>query len=239
MIYALKQFFDAAEDLLGIRFSADARKMFDTYCDTLLETNKVMNLTAITDPEQVYLKHFIDSAAVLAADNFKNKKIIDVGCGAGFPGLPMKICEPSLSLTLLDSLNKRISFLAALRESLCLNDVTCIHGRAEEEALKADMREQFDFAVSRAVASLPMLCELCLPFVKIGGSFIAMKSQEYGEELEQARSAISILGAEVHEIKEYSLPGSDITHVLIIIKKVSETPGNYPRRFAKIQKKPL
>ncbi len=231
--------FDLAEKSLGISFSTEARERFSQYCESLLETNKVMNLTAITEPELVYLKHFIDSAAVLTADNLSGKKIIDVGCGAGFPGLPIKICDPSVSLTLLDSLGKRISFLSSLTDSLGLEDVTCIHARAEEEALKSDMREQFDFAVSRAVASLPMLCELCLPFVKIGGSFIAMKSQDYKEELEQAQSAISTLGAKVDEIKEYSLPGSDITHILIVIKKESETPANYPRRFAKIQKKPL
>ena len=231
--------FDLAEASLGIAFSPQARERFDKYCKALLETNKVMNLTAITEPEQVYLKHFIDSAAPLTADDLKNKKIIDVGCGAGFPGLPIKISEPSVSLTLLDSLGKRISFLSSLIGELGLEDVTCIHARAEEEALKPDMREQFDFAVSRAVASLPMLCELCLPFVKVGGSFIAMKAQGYEEELEQAKSAINILGAEVHEIKEYSIPKSDIRHVLITIKKISGTPSNYPRRFAKIQKKPL
>ncbi len=231
--------FDLAEETLGISFSPQSRERFNKYCEVLLETNKVMNLTAITEPEQVYLKHFIDSVAVLTADDLKNKKIIDVGCGAGFPGLPIKISEPSVSLTLLDSLGKRISFLSSLIDELGLKDVRCMHARAEEEALKPEMREQFDFAVSRAVASLPMLCELCLPFVKVGGSFIAMKAQGYEEELEQAKSAIEILGAQVSKIKKYLLPGSDINHVLIIIKKVSATPANYPRRFAKIQKKPL
>lgn len=231
--------FDLAEETLGISFSPQSRERFNKYCEVLLETNKVMNLTAITEPEQVYLKHFIDSVAVLTADDLKNKKIIDVGCGAGFPGLPIKISEPSVSLTLLDSLGKRISFLSSLIDELGLKDARCMHARAEEEALKPEMREQFDFAVSRAVASLPMLCELCLPFVKVGGSFIAMKAQGYEEELEQAKSAIEILGAQVSKIKKYLLPGSDINHVLIIIKKVSATPANYPRRFAKIQKKPL
>lgn len=231
--------FDLAEETLGISFSPQSRERFNKYCEVLLETNKVMNLTAITEPEQVYLKHFIDSVAVLTADDLKNKKIIDVGCGAGFPGLPIKISEPSVSLTLLDSLGKRISFLSSLIDELGLKDVRCMHARAEEEALKPEMREQFDFAVSRAVASLPMLCELCLPFVKVDGSFIAMKAQGYEEELEQAKSAIEILGAQVSKIKKYLLPGSDINHVLIIIKKVSATPANYPRRFAKIQKKPL
>jgi len=231
--------FDHAELSIGVSFSEKSRNIFATYCDALIETNKVMNLTAITEPEQVYLRHFIDSAAVLSAGDFKNKSVIDVGCGAGFPGLPMKICEDTISLTLLDSLGKRISFLKELTGNLELKNVTCIHGRAEEEALKNDMRESFDFAVSRAVASLPMLCELCLPFVKVGGSFIAMKAQDYAEELDTSQNAITVLGAKVKEIKEYSLPSGDVTRKLIIIEKISATPINYPRRFAKIQKKPL
>lgn len=231
--------FDQAQQLMGITFSDLARHAFDTYCSRLIETNKVMNLTAITEPEQVYIRHFIDSAAALTAADFAGKSVIDVGCGAGFPGLPMKITQSDISLTLLDSLNKRIAFLDELCNELGMDDVRCIHGRAEEEALKEDMREQFDFAVSRAVASLPMLCELCLPFVKVGGSFIAMKSSDYSEELTAAENAISLLGAHVEEIRKYSLPGDHGDRVLIIIKKAEQTPAGYPRRFAKIQKKPL
>lgn len=231
--------FDQAQTLIGITFSDAARHDFDTYCSRLIETNKVMNLTAITEPEQVYIRHFIDSSAALTAADFAGKSVIDVGCGAGFPGLPMKITQPDISLTLLDSLNKRIAFLDELCDELGIKDVRCIHGRAEEEALKEDMREQFDFAVSRAVASLPMLCELCLPFVKVGGSFIAMKSSDYSEELNAAGNAISLLGACIDEIREYTLPGDQGDRVLIIIKKVKQTPAGYPRRFAKIQKKPL
>ncbi len=231
--------FDQAQQLIGITFSDQARRAFSAYCSSLIETNKVMNLTAITEPEQVYIRHFIDSSATLTAADFVGKSVIDVGCGAGFPGLPMKITQPDLSLTLLDSLSKRISFLEELCNQLELDDVRCIHGRAEEQALKEDMREQFDFAVSRAVASLPMLCELCLPFVKVGGSFIAMKSADYSDELSAAENAISLLGAQVQEVREYTLPEDHGTRVLIIIKKVAATPGGYPRRFAKIQKKPL
>ena len=235
----MNRLFDLGQEALGITFSESAKNAFYIYANRLIETNKVMNLTAITEPEQVYIRHFIDSAAVLSADDFKGKSLIDVGCGAGFPGLPIKITEPSVSLTLLDSLGKRISFLDELCSELKLGNVECIHGRAEEEALKEDMREKFDFAVSRAVASLPMLCELCLPFVKKNGFFIAMKSPDYTEELDEAENAISVLGGEVTEIKEYTLPCNHGSRVLIKIRKASQTPDGYPRRFAKIQKKPL
>ena len=231
--------FNQAEKMLGISFQPLARQRFGLYCDKLLETNKVMNLTAITEPDQVYLRHFIDSTAMLSLGGFENARIIDVGCGAGFPGLPLKIACDSIDLTLLDSLGKRISFLQELTRKLNLENITCIHARAEEEALNPDMREQFDFAVSRAVASLPMLSELCLPYVRIGGKFIAMKAQDYEEELALSENAITTLGGKVCDIKNYSLPESDIVRALIVIKKISSTPANYPRRFAKIQKKPL
>lgn len=231
--------FDSAEKSLGISFNPLARQRFATYCERLLETNKVMNLTAITQPDQVYLRHFIDSAAMLSLGSFELASVIDVGCGAGFPGLPLKITQDSIRLTLLDSLGKRISFLQSLTDELGLQDVRCIHARAEEQALLPDMRESFDFAVSRAVASLPMLSELCLPYVREGGKFIAMKAQDYREELALSENAISTLGGKVCDIKTYSLPDSDIVRALIVIEKAAPTPQNYPRRFAKIQKKPL
>ena len=154
-------------DFLKTELPPQAEEQFATYCENLLETNKVMNLTAINDPDEVFVRHFYDSIAIMQFVSFQNKSVIDVGCGAGFPGLPLKLANPSISLTLLDSLDKRIRFLSDLCAELNLSDVSCIHGRAEEFS-KTDARESFDFAVSRAVAALPMLCELCLPFVKVG-----------------------------------------------------------------------
>ena len=162
------------------------------YGDLLIETNKVMNLTAITDPEDVATLHFLDSAALLTLESFSGKSVVDVGTGAGFPGLPLRVLEPSIRLTLLDSLNKRIQFLETVCRELDLPDVACVHARAEEFA--AEHRETFDLAVSRAVAALPVLCELCLPLVKPGGKFLAMKSVESDAELAAAQHAIAILG---------------------------------------------
>lgn len=231
--------FDSAEAALGIAFPAEARAAFARYCRDLLETNQVMNLTAITEPSQVYARHFIDSAAILALGGFTGSSVIDVGCGAGFPGLPMKLVEPSLQLTLLDSLQKRIGFLQQLTARLGANDVTCMHARAEEAAHDPALRERFDWVVSRAVASLPMLCELCLPFVKLGGRMVAMKTVDCEAELAEASNALTALGGVFVCKKTYSLPGCDITHALIVIEKQESTPDKYPRRFAKMQKKPL
>lgn len=210
---------------------------FFNYCERLIEVNKVMNLTAITDPEEIYLRHFADSVSLLGCTDFSSKKVIDVGTGAGFPGLPIKIAEPSISLTLLDSLRKRVDFLSETCSILGLNDVSCIHARAEEQAFKENFRDSFDIALSRAVASLPMLCELCLPYVKPGGLFLAMKSRDYAEELKASENAIKALQARVENIWEYTL--SDVPYCVIVIKKLANTPSKYPRRFAKIQKSPL
>lgn len=225
-------------DFLKTELPPHAEERFAAYCDRLLETNKVMNLTAITDPDEVFVRHFYDSIAIMQFESFANKSVIDVGCGAGFPGLPLKLANPSVSLTLLDSLDKRIRFLSELCEDLGLTDVSCIHGRAEEFS-RTDARESFDFAVSRAVAALPMLCELCLPFVKVGGSLLALKAADCEEELASAENAIKTLGGELSEKILYDFPGSDCSRALVVIKKVSETPEKYPRRFAKIQKSPL
>ncbi len=218
---------------------SSAAEEFDKYSKMLLSANEVMNLTAITDPEEVKIRHFADSLALLNLYDFSGKRVIDVGCGAGFPGLPLKLGDKSISLTLLDSLGKRIDFLSGVCSSLNLSDVECIHARAEEQALAAGYRESYDIAVSRAVADLSMLSELTLPYVKVGGVFIAMKAQNCEEELKTAENAIKTLGGEVEEIKEYTLYGTDITHKAIIIKKVSETPEKYPRRFAKIKSQPI
>lgn len=207
------------------------------YGEDLLETNQVMNLTAITDPADVATLHFLDSAALLTLADFQNKSVVDVGTGAGFPGMPLRILEPSIHLTLLDSLGKRITFLQGVCNTLGLSDVACVHQRAEEFAAKH--METYDIATSRAVASLPMLAELCLPLVKVGGQFLAMKSVDSGEELEAAKRAIDILGGSIIETKDYTIPGTDVSHRVIVIKKIRATPSKYPRAFAKIKKNPL
>ena len=207
------------------------------YGDLLIETNKVMNLTAITDPEDVATLHFLDSAALLTLESFSGKSVVDVGTGAGFPGLPLRVLEPSIRLTLLDALQKRISFLQSVCDDLGLDDVACVHGRAEEFAQAH--RESFDLVTSRAVADLQLLSELCLPLVKPGGAFLAMKSVECGPELERAARAIELLGGRVERTADYQIPGTEVVHRLVIIKKVAQTPKKYPRAFAKIKKNPL
>ena len=207
------------------------------FSELLVEKNKVMNLTAITEPADIATLHFLDCAALLPLADWRGKTVVDVGTGAGFPGMPLRILEPSIHLTLLDSLNKRIDFLQEVCEDLELTDVACVHGRAEEFA--AHRRESFDIAVSRAVANLQMLSELCLPLVKVGGSFLSMKSVDSDQELEAAKKAISLLGGEISGVKDYAIPGTDVRHRLILIKKIKETPKKYPRAFAKIKKNPL
>ena len=207
------------------------------YADLLVEKNKVMNLTAITEPADIATLHFLDSAALLTLTDFKNKKVADVGTGAGFPGMPLRIVEPSIRLTLLDSLNKRVDFLKEVCEDLTLTDVDCVHARAEEFAAKK--RESFDIVTSRAVANLQMLSELCLPLVKVGGYFLSMKAVDSDQELADAKHAIEVLGGQVEKVETYAIPGTDVSHRLIFIKKIKETGKKYPRAFAKIKKNPL
>ena len=207
------------------------------YADLLVEKNKVMNLTAITEPADIATLHFLDSAALLTLADFKGKTVADVGTGAGFPGMPLRILEPSIRLTLLDSLNKRIDFLKEVCDDLGFGDVDCVHARAEEFA--AAHRESFDIATSRAVASLPLLSELCLPLVKPGGWFLAMKAVDSDEELRSAAHAIETLGGQLVRTENYQIPGIDVSHRLVFIKKIKETPKKYPRPFAKIKKNPL
>ena len=215
----------------------DAIPQLQQYAKLLLETNKVMNLTAITDPADVATLHFLDCAALLTLADFHGKTVVDVGTGAGFPGMPLRLVEPTIRLTLLDSLNKRIQFLETVCRELDLPDVACVHARAEEFA--AEHRETFDLAVSRAVAALPVLCELCLPLVKPGGKFLAMKSVESDAELAASQHAIAILGGAVEAVRDYAIPGTDVRHRLIVVEKVKKTPEKYPRMFAKIKKNPL
>ena len=207
------------------------------YAALLEEKNKVMNLTAIKEADEVAQLHFLDSAALLNLLDFRNKAVVDVGTGAGFPGLPIRLLEPSVHVTLLDSLGKRIAFLQEVCTALGLSDVECIHARAEE--FSTARRESFDIAVSRAVASLSVLAELCLPLVKTGGTFLAMKSVDSGDELSVAEHAISVLGGRVTGIRDYSIPGTNIVHRAVLVEKVKPTPKGYPRSFAKIKKDPL
>ena len=207
------------------------------YADALLETNKVMNLTAITDPADVATLHFLDSAALLTLADFAGKRVVDVGTGAGFPGMPLRILEPSIRLTLLDSLGKRITFLQGVCDRLSLENVECVHARAEEFA--AIHRESYDIATSRAVASLPLLAELSLPLVKVGGFFLPMKAVDSDEELASAAHAIRVLGGRLADVKDYRIPGTEITHRLLVIEKIAPSPAKYPRAFAKIKKAPL
>jgi len=214
-------------------------KPFITFAEELIETNKVMNLTAITEPREVCIRHFADSLALLSSYDFSGKRVIDVGCGAGFPGLPLRLAKSDISLTLLDSLAKRINFLAGVCEKLSLSDVELLHARAEEQALKAGYREGYDIAVSRAVADLSMLSEMCLPFVKVGGVMLAMKAADCEEEINRAKNAIKTLGGAIEKRFDYTLYGTDRVNTVLIIKKVAETPKKYPRRFAKIKASPL
>lgn len=223
------------------RVPENAAALLARYGELLVEKNRVMNLTAITQPRDVATLHMLDCAALLNCAGFEGKTLIDVGTGAGFPGMVLKILVPSLEVTLLDSLNKRLDWLTEVCEDLDgVDRITTVHGRAEEFALeKEGLRDSFDFATARAVADLRVLCELCLPFVKVGGHFLAMKSTGSDQELDSAAHAIKALGGRVSSVEDYAIPGTEISHRLILIEKQASTPPNYPRRWAKIQKEPL
>lgn len=225
------------EGLAALSLPTDAAVPLMAFSARLLETNKVMNLTAITEPEDVARLHLLDCAALLNITDFCGKRVVDVGTGAGFPGMPLRILEPDFDLTLLDSLGKRIAFLQRVCDEMGLQRVTCVHARAEEFAAKH--REQYDIATSRAVAALPVLCELTLPLVKVGGRFLAMKAVDSDEEILAAKSAVAQLGGKVEDIRDYTIPGTDITHRVVVIGKVKPTPDAFPRAFAKIKKAPL
>lgn len=224
---------------LGLNPPEGAAALLAEYGRLLLEQNQVMNLTAITEPDQVAALHFLDSAALLNALDFTGKSVVDVGTGAGFPGLPLRLLEPTIRLTLVDSLGKRVNWLEGLCTALGAENVACIHARAEELSLKPPCRDGFDVAVSRAVAPLNLLCELCLPYVKVGGMFLAMKSTGCEEEVSQAVSAVKCLGGILLPSFDYAIPGTDVTHRVIRVEKSAPTPKGYPRRWAKIQKAPL
>jgi len=223
-------------EAMGLEPHEKSIDRFRLYYELLTERNKVMNLTAISGEEDCAKLHFLDSAAPLLIADMAGKSVIDVGTGAGFPGLPLKIMEPTVSLTLLDSLDKRINFLRDVCTGAGLEGVEFVHGRAEEPG---ERREQYDFAVSRAVARLSMLCEFCLPYVKVGGTFLALKGPALSGELEEAKKAISLLGGKLEKVYEYAIPGTELRHNIAVIRKVSPTPKKYPRRFAMIKKSPL
>lgn len=201
----------------------------------MVEKNKVMNLTGITEPREVATLHLLDSLALIPMAPLSGKRIIDVGTGAGFPGVPLTIALPDSHVTLLDSLNKRIDFLQESCDALGLKNVDCVHARAEEFG----HREEYDYAVSRAVAALPVLCELCLPLVKVGGEFLAMKSSHTEDEINEAKRAIALLGGKINEVIDYTIPTTDIVHRVVRIEKIAPTAKKYPRRFAQIKKQPL
>ena len=221
---------------LGLPASEAALAGFETYYRLLDARGSVMNLTAIRGEADTARLHFLDCAALLTLHEFQNRSVIDVGTGAGFPGLPLKLMEPSIRLTLLDSLDKRVRFLQEVCDAVGLEDVTCLHARAEEQP---ELRETFDLAVSRAVARLDVLCELCLPFVTVGGAFLAMKARGAAEELDEAGRAIEVLGGGKAELLPYAIPGTDAEHCVVRIEKVKPTPAKYPRRWAKIQKEKI
>lgn len=224
---------------LKLELSDSQLKQFLTFYELLVEWNSFMNLTAITEFEEVVQKHFLDSLALVKACNLQDQTLIDVGTGAGFPGIPLKIAFPELRVTLLDSLNKRINFLDTVIDTLGLKQVETVHGRAEDFAKNQDYREKYDFCVSRAVSNLTTLSEYCLPFVKVNGSFISYKSEKLTEELKEAGNAIAILGGEVKDQVEWTLPDSDIYRNLLIIHKKKNTPGKYPRKAGLPAKEPL
>ena len=217
---------------LGISLSDTQADRFCQFGDALIEQNKVMNLTAITEPEAVARLHFADCLALLEIENLKGKKLIDVGCGAGFPGVPLKLGEPTIQLTLLDSLQKRVNWLRVTMDAMGV-EAECVAARAEEFG----NRECYDVATSRAVARLNILAELCLPFVKVGGCFLAMKAAAAEEELQEAKRAISLLGGKLERVAEYEIDGAP--RKVLVIRKVKPTPAQYPRRFAKIKQSPL
>lgn len=223
--------------LAQLGLSADAVPQLEAYAALLLEKNKVMNLTAITAPQEVATLHLLDCAALLTMADLRGKRVIDVGTGAGFPGMVLRILEPDFDLTLLDSLGKRVDFLREVCASLSLARTSCVHARAEEYA--AGHRQQYDIAASRAVANLNLLCELTLPLVKVGGQFAAMKSVSTDEEIRQARSAIAQLGGQLSGVTDYTVPETDVVHRIVSIEKTQHTPKQFPRAFARIKKAPL
>lgn len=232
--------FDLELEKIGITLNERQKQQFDKYYEMLVEWNKVMNLTGITEYDEVNLKHFTDSLTIARTQEMqKVQSVIDIGTGAGFPGIPLKIAFPHLKVVLLDSLNKRIKFLEAVIEELGLENISTIHGRAEDFAKKKEYRECFDLCVSRAVANLATLSEYCLPFVKVEGEFISYKSGDSDEEIRDAEFAVKVLGGKITDVDKFQLPGTDMGRSLVKIKKVKNTAGKYPRKAGLPSKEPL
>ena len=235
------------KSLIINKLTAEGIKITDVQCDKLyrfyemvIEKNKVMNLTAITDYEEFVIKHFVDSLMIAKVmDMTVPMSVLDIGTGAGFPGVPIKIVYPETKVLLLDSLNKRLNFLNEVIAELGLKDITTIHSRAEELQAKGEYRENFDLCVSRAVSALPTLSEYCLPYVKLGGKFIAYKAVGADEEIEASKTAIRVLGGEIKETAHFTIKDTDYTRVLISIEKIKNTPKKYPRPGGKPGKNPL
>ncbi len=225
---------------IGIQADSLMLERFETYYQMLIEWNEKMNLTAITQEEDVIIKHFIDSVLVVKAIDFNRvHSLIDIGTGAGFPGLPLKIVFPQLKVTLMDSLNKRIHFLEAVTQALKLQDVECKHSRAEDLAKEANYRENYDLVLSRAVSHLSTLSEYCLPFANISGFFVSYKSADCEEELNAAKEAIRILGGQIKTVATAQLPFADITRTYVCVEKIGKTPKTYPRKAGTPTKSPL
>lgn len=223
---------------LGVRFLVEQQEQFFEYMNLLIEWNEKINLTAITEPEDIILKHFIDSITILKEIN-DDSKVVDVGTGAGFPGIPLSIMNPTLQITLVDSLNKRLIFLQEVINKLKLKNVEIVHARAEEFGQNKKYRESFDISTSRAVANLSTLSEYLIPLVKVGGKVISMKASEANEEINEAKKAIDVLGGRIEKIDEFNLPHSDIGRTVIIISKNKQTPNKYPRKPGTPSKEPI
>lgn len=237
--YDLTVLEQACEDF-GISLKEQQKKQFIAYYELLVEWNKVMNLTGITEFQEVLVKHFADSLSIVKALNMEHiESCIDVGTGAGFPGIPLKIAFPHLKVTLLDSLNKRLKFLNEVITQLGLEDITTVHGRAEDAARKQELREAYDLSVTRAVAKVNVISEYCIPYVKTGGYFAAYKSGKVEEELMEGQKAISILGGKLEKKEEFLLPQSDMERAILLVKKVKQTPKKYPRKAGTPVKDPL
>lgn len=239
MNYNLEKFKNGLQQL-HIALSEKQMEQFLQYYELLVEKNKVMNLTAITEFDEVVEKHFLDSVSLTKQlDLHQPLKVLDLGTGAGFPGIPLKIVFPELEITLMDSLNKRVLFLKDVISSLQLENIEAVHGRAEEAARNKKYRESFDLCVSRAVANISTLSEYCLPFVKIGGSFISYKSSTIEDELEDGKKGIAILGGKVKDVYKFTLPESELQRSFVIIEKEKKTPKAYPRKAGTPSKEPL